>query len=397
MAGSIQDRGNGSYFLTVSNGFDSKGKRVRKTRTIKAKGITEARKKLAAFVTEVEAGEYVAPSHIKFGNYVDIWRKDTIKKVSPKTMETYNYALTGRILPALSHLKMEVISHVHINHFIESLEEDELSTSYIKKYHNILSNIFKLAVRNETIKKNPMEKVDSPSVTYEPGQVYNSEELKKLYHLLNKDENRQQVLIIKMALLTGMRKGEILALQWDDVDFSTNTIHVRHSLSYTVQDGYLLKEPKTKGSNRKVAPPKGFMTELKKHILHKRQEKIGAAEMWDSSFGDLVFSTSGIDLKDKLTLFGKPLNLDSPNRWWKRFLDRVNGQLKKEDKLQIKRIRFHDFRHTAATDLINKGANIHSISKRLGHANITTTMNIYGHYLEEADQKIADMLDEDYI
>lgn len=63
----------------------------------------------------------------------------------------------------------------------------------------------------------------------------------------------------------------------------------------------------------------------------------------------------------------------------------------------FKKIRFHDLRHTAATNLINKGANIHSISKRLGHANITTTMNIYGHYLEEADQRIADMLNEDYI
>lgn len=387
MAGSIQDRGNGSYFLTVSNGFDSKGKRVRKTRTIKAKGITEARKKLAAFVTEVEAGEYIAPSHIKFGGYVDVWRKDTIKKVSPKTMETYNYALTGRILPFLSHYKMEDISHVHINHFIESLEEDELSTSYIKKYHNILSNIFKLAVRNETIKKNPIEKVDSPSVTYEPGQVYNSEELKNLYHLLNKEENRQQVLIIKMALLTGMRKGEILALQWDDVDFSTNTIHVKHSLSYTVDNGYILKEPKTKGSYRKVAPPKQFMIELKKHIAMKRTDRMEASELWEGGKFFFVFSSD----------MGKPLNPDSPNRWWKRFIARINDQLRKDDKPQIKRIRFHDFRHTAATDLINKGANIHSISKRLGHANITTTMNIYGHYLEEADQKIADMLDEDYI
>lgn len=207
--------------------------------------------------------------------------------------------------------------------------------------------------------------------------VYDSNELKELYHLLNKEQNEQMVLIIKMALLTGMRKGEILALQWNDVNFSTNTIHVHHSLSYTKENGYHLKEPKTKGSIRKVAPPQKFMTELKKHIYMKKTDRMAANELWEGGNYAFVFSTD----------MGKPLHLDSPNRWWTRFLKRTG----------FKRIRFHDLRHTAATNLINKNANIHSISRRLGHSNIKTTMNIYGHYLEEADQKIADMLDEDYI
>ena len=160
-----------------------------------------------------------------------------------------------------------------------------------------------------------------------------------------------------------------------------------HSLSYTKNDGYFLKEPKTKGSIRKVAPPKKLMEELKKHIYKKKTDRMEAAELWEGGKYKFVFSSS----------MGKPYNLDVPNRWWTRFLERVNKELEKNDKPTLKKIRFHDLRHTAATDLINKGANIHSISKRLGHANITTTMNIYGHYLEEADQKIAEMLDEDYI
>jgi len=184
-------------------------------------------------------------------------------------------------------------------------------------------------------------------------------------------------LMIKLALLTGMRKGEILALQWDNVDFATNTIHIQHSLSYTKEYGYHLKEPKTKGSIRKVAPPRKFMDELKKHIYTKKTERMEAVELWEGGKCYFVFSSD----------LGKPFHLDSPNRWWSRFLKRTG----------FKKIRFHDLRHTAATNLLNKNANIHSISKRLGHSNIKTTMNIYGHYLEEADQKIADMLDEDYI
>lgn len=387
MAGSIQDRGNGSYYLTVSAGFKADGKRNRKTRTVKAKNITEARKKLAAFVAEVEAGEYVAPSHIKLKDYVAIWKKERSKKIAPSTMETYEYNLNGRILPNLGHMKLENIKPIHINAFLEELSEDGLSSSSINKIYNILNSIFKLAVKNEIIKKNPLDKVDRPTVQYKAGEVYNSTELKELYHLLNKEENTQMVNIIKLALLTGMRKGEILALQWDDVDFKTNTIHVRHSLSYTKEHGYHLKEPKTKGSVRKVAPPKRFMTELKKHIYIKKTNRMEASELWEGGEYNFVFSSE----------MGKPLHLDSPNRWWVRFHERINKERKSQDLPPFKRIRFHDLRHTAATNLINKGANPHSISKRLGHANIKTTFNIYGHYLEEADQKIADMLDEDYI
>lgn len=386
MAGHIQDRGNGSYLLVYHVGYDAKGKRIRKTRTIKAKNSTEAKKKLAAFVTEIELGEYVAPSHTRLSDYVSVWRKQALKKLSPNTLETYTYSLDGRILPELGHYKMEDITHVHINEFLISLE-GVLSSSTIKKQYNILSSIFKLAQKNEIIKHNPIEKAEIPSVTYKQGEVYNSEELKELFHLLSKENNKQMVLIIKMALKTGMRKGELLALQWNDVDFSTNTIHVNHSLSYTKDNGYMLKEPKTKKSVRKVAPPKKLMQELKKHIALKRTNRMESKELWEGGKYYFVFSSD----------LGKPLNLDAVNRWWTRFLDRVNKDLKKENKKTLKRIRFHDLRHTAATDLINKGANIHSISKRLGHANITTTLNIYGHYLEEADQKIAEMLDEDYV
>jgi len=232
-----------------------------------------------------------------------------------------------------------------------------------------------------------MGKVDKPSVTYKPGEVYNSDELKQLYTLLKDEENKQMALIIKMALKTGMRKGELLALQWDNVDFAANTIHVCHSLSYTKENGYKLKDPKTKGSNRKIAPPKKLMDELKRHKLQKSTERMEAAELWEGGKHFFVFSTD----------LGKPFYPSVPNRWWTRFITRINKALIANDKPQFKKIRFHDLRHTAATDLINRQHNVYSISKRLGHASFTTTTNIYGHYLEEADQKIADDLDEDYI
>lgn len=122
-------------------------------------------------------------------------------------METYDYSLEGRIFPALSHYKSEDISHFHINGFLQSLEADEFASATIKKQYNILKSIFKLAQKNDVIKKNPMEKVDPPIVTYKEGQVFNSDELKALYQLLNQEDNKLQALIINLALKTGLRKG----------------------------------------------------------------------------------------------------------------------------------------------------------------------------------------------
>lgn len=285
MAGHVQYRGNGSYLLVYHIGYDANGKRIRKTKTVKAKNKREALKKLAEFVTEIENGLYIEPSRTKFGEFVKIWKKQVEKELAPNTIEMYNYQLNGRILPAFSHMKLEDISHIHINNYLDSLENENLSSSTIQKHFNILSSIFRLAEKYELIKSNPMKKAYKPKVTYKQFQVYNSSELKLLHQLLNKEENKQQVLIVKLALTTGMRKGEILAF---------------------------------------------------KYLIANNQ---------------------------------KPL----------------------------KKIRFHDLRHCAATDLINRGIHPYSISKRLGHSNISTTMDVYGHYLEEADQKIADMLNEDYI
>lgn len=387
MAGSIQKRGKESYLLTYHMGYDQKGERLRKTKTVKAKNKSEAKKELAAFVTEIEMGTYVAPSYTPFSDFVSLWRKDTIKKVAPQTIETYNYILDNRILPHFGHIKVKDITHIYIANFIEKLAKDGLASATIQKHYNILNSIFKLALKNEMIKKNPMDKVDKPSVTYKPGEVYNSQELKELYGLLSKEDNKQMVLMIKMALKTGMRKGELLALRWDDINFDANTIQVSHSLSYTKNEGYFLKTPKTKYSVRKIAPPKKLMEELKQHKAIKDKQCKLAEELWGDGEHYFVFSTD----------LGKPFFPDVPNRWWTRFLTRVNKQLEKHEKQPLKRIRFHDLRHTATTDLINKGVNIHSISKRLGHSNIGTTMNIYGHYLDEADQKIAELLDDDYI
>src|SRR5699024_6203667 len=123
MAGHVQERGNGSYLLVYHVGYDADGKRIRKTKTVKAKNKTEAKKMLSAFVTEIDKGEYVSPSHLKLSDYTKTWKKEHYKKVSPYTQETYDNALNNHILPSLGHLKIENIDPSRISRSEEHTSE----------------------------------------------------------------------------------------------------------------------------------------------------------------------------------------------------------------------------------------------------------------------------------
>jgi integrase len=162
---------------------------------------------------------------------------------------------------------------------------------------------------------------------------------------------------------------ELLALEWKHIDLEKCTIDVKQSLSY-VNGQNIIKEPKTKNSIRKVSVPASLIADLKEYGLHCRKEKLKAGDLWGGGERFFVFSSWN----------GKPYYHTVPGTWLRRFIKRNN----------LKPIRFHDLRHTSATLLINQGVHAKTISARLGHADIRTTMNIYGHALQAADHAAAD-------
>lgn len=376
MAGSLEKRGKNSWRLEVNAGVDANGKYIRKRKTVTARNKSEAKELLQEFSVQVRKGQYIAPSEIKFANFVESWRNQAKKELAPKTMEMYNYLLDGRVIPHFGHYKMENIITMNINEYIDGLEKEGLSSSTRQKHLNVLSNIFKMAYKNKLIEINPVEEANSVIVRYKSGEVYDDEELKHVLHLLNEENNFQMALLVKLAFNTGMRKGEILALQVDDLDFANNIIHIRHSLSYTKENGYQLKQPKTKNSVRSIGVSSKMMKELKRQVYVKRTNKADAAELWQGNENQYVFSSD----------LGKPIHQNVPSKWWSRFQKRHN----------LKKIRFHDIRHTFATGLMNKGTNINKLSKYLGHNSISVSMDIYGHLIK-SDREIADTQDEHYI
>lgn len=388
----IQKRGKRSWFLTVSLGKGANGRYIRKTKTITIndEALLKTKKKLqdyleaeyVKFKQEVEAGEYIAPQKMTFAAFVEEWKtKYAQRELGAKTLENYLIQVNNRLIPEFGHMALDQIKPMHILTFLEKLQHDgarkdgkegALSSGMIQYVHRVMKNIFNRAVEWRFIKTNPMQDIKKPKVEQAEISVYDEKEVKQLFEALEHEKLMWRVMI-SLALTTGLRRGELLALEWKDIDLDNRIIDVRQSLTFVKDGGYLIKEPKTKNSLRKVSIPQSLLPDLKALKVQCNKDRLNAAELWEGGERFFVFSAWN----------GKPLYPSSVKTWWSRFIKRNN----------LRYIRFHDLRHTSATLLINQGVHAKIISERLGHANILTTMNIYGHALRSADQAAADKFD----
>lgn len=189
-----------------------------------------------------------------------------------------------------------------------------------------------------------------------------------MLHALQKEPYHWRMLIT-VALTTGLRRSELLGLQWKHIDFNTGVIDVRQTMIHALKGEVIVKQPKTKKSARTVALPSYVLEELKEYYSYKIKEKNDIGDAWRGGEWFFLFSHSD----------GQPFHQESPYQWFRQFVIK-NG---------FRYIRFHDLRHTSATILINQGVHAKIISERLGHGSIMTTMNIYGHALRTADQAAA--------
>ncbi|MGE5703305.1 MAG: site-specific integrase [Clostridia bacterium] len=377
---SIQKRGN-SWLITVDVGRDSKGKRIRKTKTVHAANKREAEKEAAKFQIEVDADEYIAPEKMSFSAFAEEWKsKYGDKHLSPKTLETYMFNLKNHILPEFGHLRIDQLKPFHILSLLEKLEQDGarkdgkqggLSSASIRFVHRVLNDILARAVDWKIIKNNPVTSTKRPKVQNKEAVVYDAKEAAEVFAALE-NEPIMWRLMITLALTTALRRGELLGLEWKHMDLEGGIIEVKQSMSY-VDGEHILKEPKTKNAQRKVSLPPSIIADLKAYKIQKSKQRLELGDLWEGGGHFFVFSADN----------GNPLYPTSPGKWFRRFQKRHN----------LKQIRFHDLRPTSATLLINQGVHAKTISSRLGHADIRTTMNIYGHALQAADQEAAKHFD----
>ncbi|MDU5948654.1 MAG: site-specific integrase, partial [Paenibacillus macerans] len=252
-----------------------------------------------------------------------------------------------------------------------------LSSGTVQMNHRVLKNIFTRAVEWKIIKNNPVSSVQKPKVTSKEIVPYDENEVSQLLQALEKEPFHWRMMIT-LALTTGMRRGELLGLEWKHIDWKVGVIDVTQTLIQALKGEIIVKEPKTKNSRRKVALPASVLEELREYYAYRVKERDKLGDAWngrDKEGREWNFVFSHAD--------GTPFHHERPYLWFRQFIMK-NG---------FRYIRFHDLRHTSATLLINQGVHAKIISERLGHGNIMTTMNIYGHALRSADQAAADKLD----
>lgn len=380
MPAKIKYRGNDSYLLTVTNGYDNRGKQKSYTKTIQATSPREAEKAYIAFAAAIQRGEIIGTKKLKIEDFAWQWYHDYCEKnLAPKTQQTYKNYLEQRIIPLLGHLDMHKINPQHVIRFINELKENgkrfdgregQLSDETIRYCFRVLSSMLKDAVQWQVIPSSPCERVKPPRVAKHKAKVFNEEEVKKLLNCLLSEPLKYQAIII-VAITTGMRLGELMGLKWTDIDFSINVLTVNRTNQVIKGKGIISKTPKNDSSARSLALPKRTVEILKLYKKEQNEQRLLLGELWKDD--NWIFTTWN----------GTAMYPTTPSKWFREFLKRN----------ELPHIPFHGLRHTSATLLIAQGAPLKNISSRLGHSDIRTTGNIYGHALQSVDKKLADTMD----
>ena len=383
MAGSIEKRGKNSYRLTVSEGFDLNGNPMIHRKTVHGTK-KDAQVELAKFVTEVQNGLVIDGKALRFSEFVEIWKRDYgSKELAPSTYKRYCRMLETRLLPYFGHFYINKIRPTDIMKFYDLLEKDTqlvrkkgnngsktkkpLSGKTILEHHRLLRAMLHKAVYWQLIVSNPAERVQAPKARKPKRKSYDDEQTKILLENLEQlsiEDTKYKVAII-LTVFTGVRLGELMGLEWQDIDFKNGIISINRSSQYLSDMGVFTKTPKTESSIREIAIPEFIISLLEEYKLWYEEQKSIYDELWANS--DRLFVQSD----------GKPMHPSTISKWFVKYVAQIGLPV----------INFHGLRHTNASLLVAQNIDIAIISARLGHAQISTTLNFYVHPLLSHNRK----------
>ncbi|MGE8205279.1 site-specific integrase [Heyndrickxia sp. NPDC080065] len=252
-------------------------------------------------------------------------------------------------------------------------KKGELSVGTKQYIYRTLRNVFQRAEDRKIIKSNPVAEVKKPKDNKDhEANVYNEKEVQQLFTLVQ-DELFHWRIFVTLALAAGLRRGELIGLEWSNINLEKGTINIKKVIVKGENGRPIIKGPKSKKSKRIVSLPPSIVEELKKFNTNWKKEKLKSGELWIEKEREWVFCNED----------GTHFYHSTPSTWWRRFIKRS----------KVRYIRLHDLRNTSATLLINQGVYAKIISERLGHADIRITMDTYGHALQTADKEVANKLD----
>lgn len=378
-----------SYSIRVHRGRGADGRQLKPfTATFEVQpGWKEAtaRKKAEAFanVFEKECRDGIkADNRQRFDGYCNyvIGLKEQ-RGVKHSTIVRYK-ELTTRIYPAIGHIKLCDLRVDHLNDLYTALSADglnkktggKLSNKTIIEHHRLISTVLEQALKERFVVFNVARQAELPRMEKKDVNYFQPEQIEAIRNALENEPPKWKMLV-HLLLITGARRGEILGLTWDKIDFDKNRIYICSNILYSPDVGIYIDTPKTENSKRFVTLPVETIKELKAYKQYQAQE----------------FIRNGIPYKINGFVFSKidgtAMHPDSVTNYLKKFSKKYN----------LSHINAHAFRHTMASILYFNGVDSVSISKRLGHTQVSTTANIYAHVIEEADERNADILSDIFL
>ncbi len=377
----IRKRGN-SYQIRVSCGYDTSGNQVVQTMTWKpADGMNkkqiekELQKQAILFEDKCMKGQVTA--NIKFQDFAEQWFEEYAKVNLRPTSYARMKQLTKRVYPAIGHKRLDKITARDIQKFITDMLTNgrnlnngkPLSRKTAVHHLSFISDVFSYAVRMGMLCDNPCRRVFVPKQEQEEKQIYTIEQVKILYENLKSEPMKYQVYLL-LSIYSGYRRSEMLGLEWKDIDFEHDLIHVRRTSQYTSEKGIYTDTTKTRKSKRVSKMPASIMNLLRQFKADQNEEARRLGTKWEDY--DRLFTKWN----------GAPMNPQTPFEWLKGYCERIGIPFRN----------IHSLRHLHASLLIFEGVDVVAVSEDMGHSVVGTTLNLYSHMFQEAKARNCDAI-----
>lgn len=371
MKGHIRARGPGAWELKFDVQSDT-GERKARYVTFRG-GKREAQKKLTELLDQVNKGSFIDPSKTTLAEFLDRWEGWAATQVSAKTLERYKELLKHHVRPRLGTRAIQKLRTVDFAELYGALQAPKpegagLAPRTVGHVHRLLHRVFGHAVKWSVIGSNPITAAEPPRVQRTEIEILAPGEIRAVVEAL-RDRPLYPVAVIGLA--TGMRRGEIAALRWADIDFDAGRVRVERSLEQT-NAGLSFKAPKTKAGRRSISIPPSIVAELRDHWRRQQEQRL-AHGLGKAGADDLVVPRPD----------GSIWPPDSLTSDWARTLRM----------LKLPKVTLHALRHTHVSQLIAAGLDVVTVSRRIGHANPTVTLNVYAHLFGNTDERAAEAVE----
>jgi integrase len=361
MKGHLKERSPGHWAIILDQPDPATGERKRKWHSFEGTK-REAQVECSRLITAMKGGTYIEQNKTTLAVFLARWLDHIKSQVSPKSFERYSGIVNQNIKPALggvvlSKLKAAQISDAYSKALTSGRRDDKeggLSPRTVGHMHRVLKQALSQAVRWELLNRNPADAVDPPKIEWKPVQTY---DLPQTVDVIEAFRGRPLFVPVLLAVLCGLRRGEICALRWKSLDLDAAQMSVVESLEQT-KAGLRVKSPKS-GKGRTVALSQTVVDELRAYRAKRAQEmlRLGAGLSND----DLVIAHED----------GSQITPIYISQQWGRLIA----------KTALARLRFHDLRHAHATHMLANGVHPKIASERLGHSKVSITLDLYSHVI----------------